>query len=279
MDAEDMDMDETDYGFLTPQQRYKRLLADSSFSIQLTSTYTIISSPFIQNFTAAPELVLVVPDSTIFTLLSTVMIIFATGFIVFAAWDYREAAWEKANANKKPLKIKKSSLVETVEDKRKREDEEEEEKKRQDQEFEAKYGNGSAEGSVKPASDKTGSLKGSKYRVSPTEGGSAHDDMDKEIYSQRGPSPLMALRFHSTLWITSGKILMISSTRTIAQLKILQRHLPRSLRRAIGLVCASSSLEHSWIYLCSLQEGQRQARYEVRYQQCNSSLSCSLPQS
>ena len=54
IDTEDLDAEGSDYGFMTPQQRYKRLLAETSFSIQLTSTYTIISSPFIQTSQQLP---------------------------------------------------------------------------------------------------------------------------------------------------------------------------------------------------------------------------------
>ena len=75
--------------------------------------------------------------------------------------------------------------METVEDKKKREEEEEEEKKRQDEEFEAKYGDGSAKAKPENASP-TGDRK---YKVSPSEGETDNDDMIKEIYSPEKIKP------------------------------------------------------------------------------------------
>jgi hypothetical protein len=197
----DMNQATGDLTSLTPKERIKRRLADSSFSFQLTSSFTIISSPFIQNFTAAPLLVLVEPDSTIFQFLTSIVAIFVVGLLVFSVWDFREIAWERANANKKPLRITKSELFETADEKKKRIEAEEDEKKRRDEEYDKKYGadgmkvqggkgdNASTKSDDKElyakSSAKSGSPRGNKVAI----GDGGLDEQDARVNSPTKSKP------------------------------------------------------------------------------------------
>ena len=178
--------DEEDVSTESMRERIRRHLSTSSFSVQITSTYSIIGSPFIQNFTAAPDLVVVEPDSFIFEFLLAILVVFVSGLVVFSVWDFREAAWERANANRKPLKVKKSTLFETDEDKKKRLNVEEEERKRQDEEYEKKYG---ADGLAVQSAQAHDELNGTVKSMEKTKAGASEQSWDGKPASSPRSSP------------------------------------------------------------------------------------------
>ena len=90
-----------------------RSLLSTTFSIHLSSTYSIDSTPFIENWYPAPPLVLVEQNQVLISTLSFVVIVFFSGLVFFGAWDFKELSWAKANAKKSklPLVKKKSELL------------------------------------------------------------------------------------------------------------------------------------------------------------------------
>ena len=105
---------EGDYSSFTPGHR---ALASNGFTLEVSSTYKIVTSPFIQRWTPAPDLELVKQNEVIMSTTATLVVVFVLGLILFSAWDYREQSWYKSQLNKKPLIKKKSELYADEDDK------------------------------------------------------------------------------------------------------------------------------------------------------------------